>query len=156
MNAKKLLAILISLGLGAIFIYASWEKIGDPPDFAHLIYNYKLTPGSLINLLAIYLPWVELLAGLALVAGLGRRGAAALTTALLVLFIAALGFNYLRGHAIECGCFSVVLGPPKTAEQLLGEMRVRILEDLGLLAAAAILLALDWKRRPAVTTRPGS
>src|SRR5207249_2923751 len=63
------LTIRVQIGLGAIFIVASLPKIADPPSFAHMIYNYRLLPGPLVNGLALLMPWVELLAGLALILG---------------------------------------------------------------------------------------
>jgi hypothetical protein len=55
------------LALGVTLIFASWHKITDPGDFVLIIYNYRLFPRELIHALAIFVPWLELLAGLALV-----------------------------------------------------------------------------------------
>ena len=55
--------------LGATFIYASYSKILAPAVFAKIIYGYDLFPAMLINLFAILLPFVELIAGLALIIG---------------------------------------------------------------------------------------
>ena len=67
------LTIRVQIALGIIFIVAAVEKIADPPSFAHMIYNYRLVPGGLINISALAMPWVELLAGLALVLGVWTR-----------------------------------------------------------------------------------
>ena len=56
--------------LGVIFIYASIDKIVYPSAFSDAINNFRLFPGVLIDLLAIWLPWLELLAGLFLILGL--------------------------------------------------------------------------------------
>src|SRR5438128_2417845 len=95
------------MALGAIFVAAAIPKIADPRSFAHMIYNYKLLPASLGNLAALWMPWVELLAGLALILGVWRRGATLLVGLLLVVFIGAIAINLARGHAIDCGCFDV-------------------------------------------------
>lgn len=50
--------------LGLVFVVASVDKIIHPKAFAEIIYNYQILPGSLINLTAIILPWLELLLGL--------------------------------------------------------------------------------------------
>ena len=55
---------------------AALPKIGDPPGFAHMIYNYKILPGPLVNPAALVMPWAELLMGVALVCGIWRRTAA--------------------------------------------------------------------------------
>ena len=61
-------ALIVSrLILGGIFIYAAMDKIAHPDQFAEIVYNYKLLPGALVNLMAIVLPWVEILAGVFLV-----------------------------------------------------------------------------------------
>jgi uncharacterized membrane protein YphA (DoxX/SURF4 family) len=141
------LLILFETALGAIFIYACYHKIVDPPDFAHMVYNYKITPGELINLVAIYLPWIELVAGLALITGIGSRGANALVTAMLIVFIAALSINLLRGHPVDCACFSGSTKEKTTAE-MLSEMRTRVLQDAGMLIMALAALWMGPASRP--------
>jgi uncharacterized membrane protein YphA (DoxX/SURF4 family) len=134
------LTIRVQLGLGAIFVAAAIPKILDPPAFAHMIYNYKLAPGWAINALAITLPWAELLAGLALIVGVWKREAAALIGLMLLAFIAAVGSNLARGHAIDCGCFDV-RDAGKTEAQRLADMRWVIARDVGMLLMVAQLLS---------------
>ena len=43
-----------------------------------MIYNYRLVPGALVNLMGLVMPWLELLAGLALILGIWTRTSAAL------------------------------------------------------------------------------
>jgi uncharacterized membrane protein YphA (DoxX/SURF4 family) len=152
-NLMKVIQIRCEVVLGVIFLVASYEKIKDPPDFAHMIYNYKLTPGGLINLMAIFMPWVECLAGLGLITGVWRRGAAALVTAMLVMFISALTYNYVDNFPVDCGCFSVI---PKnlTPEEMLADMRWRILEDAGMLLAALLILADRFRKQPRSHAQP--
>ena len=92
--------------LGLTFIYASFHKILSPEDFAGIVYGYDLFPHVLINLIAIIIPFLELVAGLALIIGLYPRSAAIIINALLLAFIAALAINLIRGHEFDCGCFS--------------------------------------------------
>ena len=99
--------------LGLAFIYASWHKIADPAQFAKAVYGYGLFPSVLINPIAILLPFVELVCGLALFGGIAPRGAALVLGCLLVAFILIIGFNWARGHQFDCGCFSIAQdGPP--------------------------------------------
>jgi uncharacterized membrane protein YphA (DoxX/SURF4 family) len=51
------------------------------------------------------LPWIEILAGAALILGLWTRPAALLTTAMLMVFAPAVTYAYLTGLDISCGCF---------------------------------------------------
>jgi putative oxidoreductase len=136
------------IALGLLFVVASLPKLADPPSFAHMIYNYRILPGGLVNLLALVLPWVELLAGVALLLGLWTRASAALIGLLLVVFIAAISFNLLRGNAIDCGCFDVAAAGRSVAERL-ADMRRDILRDMGMLALAAPVLLADRDRRTA-------
>ena len=132
------LTIRVQLALGAIFIIAALPKIADPPSFAHMIYNYRILPGAWINISSLVMPWVELLCGIALVLGVWRRAALSIITILLVVFIVAISINLARGNAIDCGCFNVSLAN-RTVEQRLGDMRLDILRDLGMLLMAAQL-----------------
>lgn len=138
--AHPWLTIRVQLALGAVFIAAALPKIADPPAFAHAIYNYRILPGQLINAMALVLPWVELFAGLALILDFWKREAAVLTGLLLLIFVAAIGLNLSRGHAIDCGCFDVHAAEKSTAE-LLSDMRWVLIRDLGILLMVAQLLA---------------
>ena len=93
--------------LGATFIYASHSKILAPAVFAKIIYGYDLFPAILINLLAIILPFVELIAGMALIFGFYPRSAVLIVNVLLLAFIVSLSINIIRGHEFDCGCFAI-------------------------------------------------
>jgi uncharacterized membrane protein YphA (DoxX/SURF4 family) len=135
------LTVRVQIALGAIFVVAALPKIADPPSFAHMIYNYRLVPGLAVNALALVMPWVELLAGLALILGVWPREAAMLAGLLLLVFIVAIGINLARGHAVDCGCFDV-RSAGKSPEELLAEMRWVLVRDAGiLLMVGQILLA---------------
>ena len=93
--------------LGGIFIYASLDKIAHPAEFAKAIGNYHVLPFGLENLLALTLPWLELLAGVALITGVMIDGAAIMVIIMNIIFIFAISQALARGISIECGCFSV-------------------------------------------------
>lgn len=99
------LMVLSRLIIGVTFIYAAYYKITDPYTFAKSIWYYHLVPGEVINLMALILPWVEFLCGLALILGLFYKGAVVLVNAMTVIFIVALGSTIVRGIDVECGCF---------------------------------------------------
>jgi uncharacterized membrane protein YphA (DoxX/SURF4 family) len=92
--------------LGITFIYASYYKILCPMDFAEIVYGYNLFPEVLINLIAIILPFVELISGLCLLLGIYPRSAAFIINGLLAAFIFILTINLIRGYEFDCGCFS--------------------------------------------------
>jgi uncharacterized membrane protein YphA (DoxX/SURF4 family) len=137
----------VAIALGALFIYASWDKIEAPRKFASIVYHYRLVgPSATLgflpaNLLAVVLPWVELVCGVLLIVGLWRREAAALTAAMLVVFVFAVGWALAQGIDIKnCGCFSV------SSEGRTAGVKL-ILGDLGLLLAAVYLVVLPPPRR---------
>jgi putative oxidoreductase len=100
--------------LGITFIYASYYKILSPMDFAKMVHGYNLFPGALINIIAIFLPFVEMIAGLSLLLGIYPRSAALIINGLLLAFILILTINIIRGHEFDCGCFSAgKSGSPK-------------------------------------------
>src|SRR4030067_216494 len=103
---SKHLAFLFRLILGGVFVYASLDKIAHPGEFAKIVYYYHFLPGSAINVFAIILPWVELLAGMALILGLFVESAALIIGTILVMFIIALSSAMIRDLDISCGCFS--------------------------------------------------
>ena len=132
------LTIRVQIALGIIFVVAALPKIVDPPSFAHMVYNYKIVPWSLINPMALLMPWIELLCGLALILGIWTGTARTIVGGLLIVFVAAISYNLVRGNAIDCGCFDVGAAG-KTAAERLADMRFVILRDLGMLLMVAQL-----------------
>jgi uncharacterized membrane protein YphA (DoxX/SURF4 family) len=108
--------------LGVVFIYASYDKLFHPRAFADIIYHYQILPDSLINVTAIFLPWLELLMGVFLMIGFWMPGTVIWCNFLLVVYIGALSFNLARGLDIDCGCFSVAGGRSITIETILWDV----------------------------------
>jgi len=93
----------VRLALAVLFIYGGVVKLLDPHAFARTISAYDLVPDALLPVVAIGLPIVELLAGLALVFDL--RGSLATIAGLFFLFLAVLGYGILQNLDVDCGCF---------------------------------------------------
>jgi uncharacterized membrane protein YphA (DoxX/SURF4 family) len=134
--------IVLRLFLGAVFLYAGYDKILHPQAFAQAVYNYRILPDALVNLTALVLPWLELLLGLCLAAGFWLPGATMISTGLLAVFIGALVFNQVRGLDIHCGCF-----PTETTEGPAGLWTM--VRDLILLAVSVYLTLVVFFFRPA-------
>src|SRR5438477_10312603 len=83
---SRWLTIRVQIALGVFFVAAALPKIADPPSFAHMVYNYRIVPGALINLMALTMPWIELLSGLALIIGIWKGTARTIIAALLITF----------------------------------------------------------------------
>src|SRR5438477_8904903 len=77
---------ILDFVVGALFIYAGVVKVLDPIGFAIDIDNYKILPWSVGVRLAFYLPWLEILCGIALVTRRLYAGALSILTGLMVLF----------------------------------------------------------------------
>lgn len=105
--ALRWFAILARLVVGAVFLYAGLAKVLDPQAFSAQIAAYRLTPEMLTNVLAAFLPVLEIVCGLCLVAGRWVLGASALAMTLLAAFLFAIASALVRGLDIDCGCFSV-------------------------------------------------
>jgi len=97
----------VGLAIGAIFIYASVDKVLHPDRFADAVHEYDMLPLFAVNAFALAMPWVELVVGVALIIGVWRRAAGLLTATLSVAFMVAIAQAEIRGLRIECGCFSV-------------------------------------------------
>ncbi len=93
------------IAIGAVFVVSGLAKIGNPEAFAAQVHNFRLAPVVLENLVAIILPWVELVAGTALILGARSRAAAWICAVLMLVFTAAVGQAAARGLDFECGCF---------------------------------------------------
>ena len=135
---------IVGLLIGAVFIFAGLTKIVDfqpfrfldPMDFARDIDNYKILPWSMSVLLALYLPWLEMICGLALIVRRLYSGALAFLLALLLVFIGASFAAKARGLDITCGCFGHV------SDQL--SFTWHMVLDLAILATVVAL----WCTRP--------
>ena len=145
----KVIAVL-RLAVAAVFLVAGAMKIWDfaharsaTPDFTIAIQHYELLPSpDLAVLLAVYLPWLEIIAALALFARRLALGAAAAMLGMGAMFLAAIGSAWWRGLNIACGCFG--------KDDATTDYRLLILRDLALLAVVAVLFIHEWRRaRPA-------
>jgi len=145
-SRSEWLTVRVQFVLAAFFVVAGISKIVDPPGFAHEIHNYKMVPGALVNAMALILPWLEVVTGVALFLGIARRTAAKILAILLLVFIAALGVNLARGHPVDCGCFGTSK-VQKTEAERLRDMKIAIARDVGLLILAAQIL-LATRRDP--------
>lgn len=114
--------ILSRLVLGLVLIVAGVDKIIQPAEFAKAIDNYHIVPYGFENLIAIILPWLEVIVGTALITGFMVDGAAILSLGMMTFFVVAISSAILRGYNIECGCGlkpGAMVGAGKIIEDLL-------------------------------------
>jgi len=96
---------IVDLIVGGIFVYADVVKVLDPVQFANDIDNYKTLPWFVSVRLAVYLPWLEIFCGLALIFRFLYRGGLSILTVLIAVFIGVTIAAKMRGLDITCGCF---------------------------------------------------
>jgi uncharacterized membrane protein YphA (DoxX/SURF4 family) len=126
----------VRLVLAGIFIYSGAIKLLDPATFAEIIAGFGLLPDALVAPVAILLPFAELVAGVGLVFAI--PGSLSAITAMLVLFIAVLGYGIHLGLDIDCGCFG-----PEDPEQAYKSLRSALARDAAMMAAVAFIY---WSR----------
>jgi uncharacterized membrane protein YphA (DoxX/SURF4 family) len=91
--------------IAALFIYAGVLKAYDPLGFANDIDNYKLLPWSFGVRLAFFLPWLEVVCGLTILARRYYHGSLSILILLVGVFITASIIAKVRGIDVSCGCF---------------------------------------------------
>jgi uncharacterized membrane protein YphA (DoxX/SURF4 family) len=96
---------LLRVGLGVIFLMAAWPKLADPTAFATSVSNYRMLPLPVERVIALTLPPLELLVGVALIVGVFDAGASLVVFGLMLVFTGAVGSALARGLDISCGCF---------------------------------------------------
>ena len=104
--SHPLFIALLRVALGAVFIVASFDKIQNPEAFATTIANYRLLPYTVVNGIAITLPWLEVVTGTLLALGVWIRANTMIAWGLLLVFSFAISQALVRGLDISCGCFT--------------------------------------------------
>jgi len=130
---------------GAVFLYASRDKLGAAESFMHFVEGYALLPHPLVPLVAVTVPWLEFFTGAGLLLGFRWRGAALVYAGLLSAYTVAIGLNLALGIPTTCGCFSDV-GDPATW--------LTVLRDLALLAPGLWVLSSAQTRAALEDFRP--
>jgi len=131
MTRKGALLLVFRLIVGAVFVYSGIVKALGPLDFAQQVRNYRVIGQDLSFLVAVYLPWLEILAGAFLVAGILKKASAALISLMLGGFIVLVAVTIVRGIDVDCGCFGAL---SRRADWRL------LLEDAALLAMSLTVL----------------
>ena len=97
--------------LAGVFAYAAILKIIDPADFVRDLAHYRLLPHPLTLVVALYLPWLELICSIGVLCRWRERGALLLTTVMCGFFCAALASAWFPGLDLNCGCFGHSTAP---------------------------------------------
>ncbi len=130
--------------LAVVFLVYGASKIPNLDDFARSIANYQLLPETLVNALAITLPWIEVIVALALLFRRWAPGAVVAIGGMTLVFTVAIISALLRGLDINCGCLDT-----GTTADARNNLLQHLVFDLFLLALAAHVWW--WARRNEAT-----
>lgn len=120
-TAHVLIERLVRWGLGGVFVYAGALKVVDPLSFADSIASFQIVPVPMIVPVALVLPVFEAIMGILLIVGIRRKACAATIGVLCAIFAIALTQAWMRGLAVDCGCFGA--GEPSGLKTGLALMR---------------------------------
>ena len=119
----KAAVFVVRVLLGGVLLAAGALKVGHPAELAASIASFRLLPPAVVGPLALALPYVELLLGAYLVAGLFTRATATFAALQFVCYAGAIASALLRHIPANCGCFgpndSAVADWPHVAFDLL-------------------------------------
>lgn len=128
---NPVLILIIRSFIGVLFIFYGVAKIADPSQFANEIGNYGMTPDFITQLMALILPWAEMIVGVLLLFGIYQNENGLIATAMLLMFTFAVIFAFASGLDINCGCSG------GNAQQKVGWLK--ILENFGLIVLTSVI-----------------
>ena len=104
-RVRDIVGTVARLGLAAVFLVSGVLKAIDPDATYVAVRAYDLLPKLGVALVAGVLPWLEIVIGLFLLAGIATRTVAVVSAVLLLGFMAGVAQAWARGLSIDCGCF---------------------------------------------------
>lgn len=135
---------LLCLAFGGLFVYSGWAKVQDPAAFLGAVRSFDLLGDPFAAWVALFLPWMEVLAGLAVISGVLRSGGLFLLNLSLIVFLIGICTSWARGLDIRCGCF----GDPSHLTATSAAYVELIIRDLVLLALGGFLQWRAGKGKP--------
>ena len=96
---------IISLGFMLLFVLAAAHKLTGLATFQAVLTDYRLLPPTLVPLIALAVPVLELLLGVGWLISAYTPTVAYTSAGLLTAYTVAMGINLIRGRVhIGCGC----------------------------------------------------
>ncbi|WP_438481271.1 MauE/DoxX family redox-associated membrane protein [Oleiharenicola lentus] len=127
--------------LGVVFLLAGIVKLTAPVAVYAGLGSYQLgLPDTIVRLIAVVLPWLEIATGALLIFNRWVETASGLAALLAATFVVALGQGIARELSLNCACFGAVdLGWFSQPVPALGRAML-------LLVLAVSLAAGEWRR----------
>jgi putative oxidoreductase len=136
--SHPVLLLACRIFLAYIFLSAAITKMIDPKAFLRELLGYQIFPDFTVNIIALGLPALELLIGLAIITGPFIREAALWLCLLIIGFGGGMISAMMRGLNIECGCG--LPGGPSLVSWL------TLLRDVGFFIPALIVFVFPGKK----------
>ena len=136
--------LVVRLGLGFTFILSSMPKIRQPFIFLGSVYGYEIVGPQMGVLVAVVLPWLELLVGVCLVGGVFVGGAFLASIGMGALFTFVLAWALWWHLDISCGCFSTSAAGKISYATLIRAI-VIVLTSAAAYAATILLQPRQWE-----------
>jgi hypothetical protein len=131
------------VAMGLIFLTAGAKKLRHWQEFRGVVAAYRLLPASGAALVAVLIPPIELLLGIASIVRWGMPLTSFAVAAMLSVFAVAMAINIGRGRtAIDCGCFQSALRQELEWRLVIRNVACALL----VLAASAVPGTLDATR----------
>ncbi len=102
---KDWFQLILRIIIAVVFLYAAVPKILNPQAFYLNILGYNLVEGTLAKLIALWLPWIELIAAFGVLFNIWMNANLRLVQLMLSGFIVLLILTLIRGIDADCGCF---------------------------------------------------
>lgn len=133
----KWAAVFLRFGFGLLLIFSSYSKIIHPWEFSIDIENYRIVGEGISRLVAVWLPYLELILAILLITGIWINAAVVINYLLMQLFFLLVLQAYIRRLDINCGCFNP--GGDATIGLL------KIIENILFLGLSVVLLIIHFK-----------
>jgi uncharacterized membrane protein YphA (DoxX/SURF4 family) len=135
--AVALFFLILRIAVAGVFIVAGASKTGNPAKFLDQILTLGFIPYPVAYLAALYLPWVEIVAGVMLLTLRFTCAASVLLILLTASFISILSIAHVAGTQADCGCFGVWF--------TIGNYWVHLIIDVAIIAALVFHLSRSFK-----------
>ena len=137
---RRWIGVVARLVVGGVWLYAGLLKLPHPDTSVTAVRSYQLIPAGAAETVGHVLPMLEIVVGACLVLGLLLRFTGTVSALMQVAFVIGIVSVWVRGIAIDCGCF----GNGGADPDAFGKYPWEIARDTGLLALS---LLLAWRPR---------
>lgn len=105
MMAMKWIGRIAEGLVGIAFAWAGFLKLLDPQAFVSSILTYEVFSYQVAAVCALVVPYMEIVTGVCLAAGVIKSGSRLMAFGMLVVFVLLLAQAAIRGLDADCGCF---------------------------------------------------